>query len=278
MLAAYCCLTELWTPVSLLFLSLPPSLFPSLAMTLPPASHHIQCYLPLDCRMPGGPNKKCFFKKTLTWNAGRLFRFQKWFKTCRIFKRIKTTVPPSLIVFDLWEDDLMFSPALYISDCCTLPKVLSMNSSPPMNTGSHPPPSPHVSDVCAFGSQSGLPACSHMLFYLLFASGSEGQPSSLAPPPASLSLFGWPSLFPSPPFPSVSYSLAVHLLSLSLSLLGGFFGLFVCLVGKGGLCLFFFSPSSLILPSAFRKLDEKKCHQGRLEQNGKLIEFTIYWN
>lgn len=113
----------------------------------------------------------------------------------------------------------MFSPALYISDCCALPKVLSMNSSPPMNTGSHPPPSPHVSDVCAFGSQSGLPACSHMLFYLSFASGSEGQPSSLAPPPASLSLFGWPSLFPSPPFPSVSYSLAVHLLqSVSLSL------------------------------------------------------------
>lgn len=79
-----------------------------------------------------------------------------------------------------------------------------------------------VSDVCVFGNESGLPVCSHMLFYPSIASGSGGQPSPLPSPPASLSLFGWPflspSLFPStPPLWLSSFCLFVSLSAQRLS-------------------------------------------------------------
>lgn len=120
----------------------------------------------------------------------------------------------------------------------TLPNVLSINSSL-----SHPPASPRVSDVCVFGSKSGLPACSHMLFYPSVASGAVSPPPSLSPPPASLSPFGWPCLSIPPsclcgcPPPSVCLSAQSCFLA------------FVRLRGKGGVCLSSPLPCSLIPPS-----------------------------
>lgn len=131
--------------------------------------------------------------------------------------------------------------------CVTLvyssrPSVLSMNS--PL---SHPPPSPHVSDVCVFGIESGLPACSHMLFYPSVASGAVGRLPSLPPPPASLSVFGWPSLFLTTPSFFLLLCPVSSLLSLAVHLLLG-----LCLSRGEEWSLSSLLSRSLIPPSAFR--------------------------
>lgn len=110
---------------------------------------------------------------------------------------LKNKSKRKLLNWTLILGKLIYCAALYcvrvrpVYSSSSLPNVLSMNSSLPMNTSSvsHPPPSPHVSDVCVFGSESGLPAGSHMLFYPSVPSGTVGRPPSLSPPPASLSLF-----------------------------------------------------------------------------------------
>lgn len=56
---------------------------------------------------------------------------------------------------------------------------------------------PLLCDVCVFGSESGTPACSHMLFYPSVASSTVSPLSSPYPPPAPLALLNWPSLQPS---------------------------------------------------------------------------------
>lgn len=162
----------------------------------------------------------------------------------------------------------------------TQPNVLSMNSW--TQALSHPPPSPHVSDVCVFGSESGLPACSHMLFYPSVASGTLGRPPSLPPslppPPASSSLF-WLTislsllLLLSPLFPSHLFLSGCPpptvCLSHILSLLRGFLGL--CLSRGDGLV----SVSFLLFPavSSLPLLAEKEMKRRSISKGTE-----VAWN
>lgn len=141
-----------------------------------------------------------------------------------------------------------------------------------------------MSDGCVFGSEYGLSACSHMLFYPSIASGIVGRPPSLLHLllhrffwlTISLSLLLPLSLPPPPPplLPSLSLWLSTSFrLSLIFSLCLEALLAFVCLVGQGGVCLFSPLPSGLIPPSASRERDEKEACQhgnwGDLELKGQ---------
>lgn len=111
----------------------------------------------------------------------------------------------------------------YLTSCMWnfLPKVLELFSirEQELYRDLIPLPCLCVSDSCLFGSESGLPVCSHMLFYPAVASCFVAQPSSLPPPPVSLSFLGVPSFcsvppcwfsLPSCPPPSVCQSLSAR--------------------------------------------------------------------
>lgn len=117
---------------------------------------------------------------------------------------------------------------------------------------------PLLCDVCVFGSESGIPACSHMLFYPSVASGAVSPPSSPYPPPAPLALLNWPSLQPSVFLHTLSLPPPVSgVVSLrrTVFLLTGFLGLHPS-DGEGwcGLLSFSLLPCGLV-PVSERKIE-----------------------
>lgn len=112
--------------------------------------------------------------------------------------------------------------------------MLSVNSSPPMSTCWRAANSSSLAHsslpldwcLCVWQlAKSGLPACSHMLFYPSVASGTVGRP-----PPSILHLLL---------FHFLADHLSLTLCVPSLPVCSLFLGpLSVCLMGKGGVCLF----------------------------------------